>query len=64
MVRRCTHVQAHGDGGQSFTFEGVIVLMGVRYGFRCYIFVDASGQWFVSDVATFEAADWNIRLTM
>ena len=64
VIRRCTHVQTHDDGGRSFTFEGTFMLMGVRYSFQCYIFADASGQRFVSDVAQFEAIDWQASLAI
>lgn len=64
VIRRCTHVQRHDDGGQSFTFDGTFVLMGVRYGFICYVFVDPSGQRFLSHIAEFEAVEWDARLAM
>lgn len=64
IVRRCTHTQVNEDGGRSFTFEGLFVVMGLRYRFRCYIFADAGGQRFISDVASFEPAAWQVRLAM
>jgi hypothetical protein len=64
VIRRCTHVEAHEDGGQSFTFEGVFVLMGVRYGFQCYVFADPDGQHFLAHVAEFEAVEWATRVAI
>jgi len=64
IIRRCTHTQADEDGGQSYTFEGVFVLLDVRFNFRCYIFVDGSGQRFLSDVASFEPVEWRARVAM
>ncbi|HUZ33504.1 MAG TPA: hypothetical protein VMV19_15580 [Xanthobacteraceae bacterium] len=64
VMRRCTHVETHEDGGQSLTFEGAFVLMGVRYRFRCYLFVDPSGQRFLSHIAEFEAIEWTTQAAM
>ncbi len=64
LVRRCTHMQTSEDGGRSFTFEGTFTLMDVRYNFRCYIFADASGQRFVSDVVMFEPSEWSVRVAI
>lgn len=62
VTRRCTHVEAHEDGAQSFTFEGVFVLLGVRYRFQCYVFVDSDGQHFLAHIAEFEALEWSARM--
>jgi hypothetical protein len=64
IIRRCTHMQNDEDGGQSFTFEGVFALLDVRYNFHCYIFIDGSGQRFLSDVTVFEPVEWQARMAV
>lgn len=64
MIGRCMHVETHEDGGQSFTFEDVFVLMGVRYEFQCYVFADPGGQHFLAHVAEFEAIGWSTRVAV
>jgi hypothetical protein len=50
------------DGGLVQLYEGILDLDGLWYSFRCQIFIDQSGQRFLSDVAAFDAVEWQARV--
>jgi hypothetical protein len=52
------------DGGIANDYEGILVLDGVWYRFRCHLFIDPSGQRFLTDVTGFEAVEWRARMAM
>jgi hypothetical protein len=52
------------DGGVANDYEGVLILDGVWYRFRCHLFIDGSNQRFLSDVTAFEAVEWRARMAM
>jgi hypothetical protein len=45
-----------GDRGTALSYEGTLTLNGIAYSFRCGVFVDRSGERFLSDVAEFAPA--------
>ena len=52
------------DGGIANDYEGILVLDGVWYRFCCHLFIDPSGQRFLSDVTDFEAVEWRARMAV
>ena len=52
------------DGGLANSYEGVLMLQGVWYRFRCQIFVDRGGQRFLSDLSEFTAVEWQARAAL
>ena len=52
------------DGGVADDYEGILVLDGMWYRFRCHVFIDGGGQRFLSDVTAFEAIEWRARMAM
>jgi hypothetical protein len=52
------------DGGIANDYEGILIFDGVWYRFRCHLFVDPSGQRFLSDVTAFAAVEWQARMAM
>ncbi|HEX7969751.1 MAG TPA: hypothetical protein VF502_16125 [Stellaceae bacterium] len=52
------------DGGVANVYEGILVLDGVWYRFGCHVFIDGSGQRFLSDVTAFEAVEWRARMAL
>ena len=61
---RLLHSETDDDGGAAFTYEGMFDVTGVRYRFRCRVFVDHGGHHFLSDIAEFEAVEWQARLAV
>lgn len=64
IVPRLVHSQAEEDGGLANTYEGLVILAGIWYRFRCQIFVDGGGLRFLSDVGLFEPIEWQARAAM
>ena len=52
------------DGGEFRVYSGIFVLEEVWYRFRCHVFIDASGQSFLSSIAQFEAVRWQVRIAI
>jgi hypothetical protein len=52
------------DGGISNDYEGILMLDGIWYRFRCHLFIDPGGLRFLSDVTAFEAVEWQARMAM
>jgi hypothetical protein len=52
------------DGGVANVYDGILVLDGVWYRFRCHVFVDGGGQRFLSDISAFEAVEWRARVAL
>jgi hypothetical protein len=52
------------DGGESSIYDGMLVLGDCRYRFRIHLFVDFGGLWFLSDIESFDAVEWKIRLAV
>jgi hypothetical protein len=52
------------DGGESSVFEGMLVVSDCRYRFRVHLFADIGGAWFLSDIESFDAVEWKIRLAV
>ena len=52
------------DGGVANIYDGILVLEGVWYRFRCHLFVDGGGQCFLSDISAFEAVEWRARVAL
>src|SRR5260221_5584131 len=52
------------DGGVANVYDGILVLDGVWYRFRCHVFVDGGGQRFLSDISAFEAVEWHARVAL
>jgi hypothetical protein len=52
------------DGGLANDYDGILILDGVWYRFQCHLFIDSSGQRFLSDVTAFEAIEWRARMAM
>ena len=52
------------DGGLANVYDGILVLQDVWYRFRCHVFVDGSGQRFLSDISAFEAVEWRARVAL
>jgi|SRR5690348_7664441 hypothetical protein len=64
LVLRERRIEREDDGGEFGAYAGVLILDGVWYRFACHIFVDAGGQSFVSDIGTFEAVEWKLRMAV
>lgn len=64
LVLRERRVEREDDGGEFGAYAGVLILDGVWYRFACHIFVDAGGQCFIADIATFEAVEWKLRMAV
>lgn len=64
IVPRLLHSETEDDGGEYATYAGIFMLQDIWYRFRCHIFVDASGQRFLTDIEQFEAIEWQVRLAM
>jgi hypothetical protein len=52
------------DGGEFRVYSGIFVFEDVWYRFRCHLFIDASGQSFLSHIAQFEAVKWQVQMAM
>lgn len=52
------------DGGVANIYDGILVLDGVWYRFRCHVFVDGGGERFLSDISAFEAVEWQARVAL
>jgi hypothetical protein len=52
------------DGGVANVYDGILVLDGIWYRFRCHVFVDGSGQRFLSDISAFDAVEWRARVAL
>jgi hypothetical protein len=55
-VRQLQRHVDEGDRGMAPGYEGVLTVNGLAYRFRCSVFVDRSGERFLSDVADFAPA--------
>jgi hypothetical protein len=64
IVPRLVQSVQEEDGGIGNDFDGILVLDGVWYRFRCHLFIDPSGQRFLSDVTAFEAVEWQARMAV
>ncbi|HZL59023.1 MAG TPA: hypothetical protein VFC38_04930, partial [Stellaceae bacterium] len=64
IIPRRVHFAAENDGGEASTYDGIFVLEGVWYRFRCQVFVDGGGLRFLSDIQKFEAVQWQVHLPM
>ena len=64
LVLREQRIEREDDGGEFGAYAGVLMLDGIWYRFACHIFVDAGGQCFVADIATFEAVEWKLRVAV
>jgi hypothetical protein len=51
-------------GGSDLAYAGILTVEGVSYAFRCRIFVDRTGQRFLTDVAEFRAVGWEARVVI
>jgi hypothetical protein len=64
IVPRLVQSVVEEDGGVGNDYEGILVLDEAWYRFRCHLFIDPSGQRFLSDVTAFEAVEWRARMAM
>jgi hypothetical protein len=55
---------AYEDGGLSEQYQGLLVVEGVTYRFRCSVFTDGSGARFVESVEEMEPVRWQARLAL
>jgi hypothetical protein len=62
IMPRLVRSTREADGGLANAYEGILVLDGVWYRFACQLFVDESGQRFLSDVSAFEAVEWQAEM--
>ena len=54
----------HPDGGISETHQGILTVAGIRYRFRCTVFIDTGGLRYVENVAEFRPLMWQTRLPL
>jgi hypothetical protein len=64
IMPRLVRSTSEEDGGVANIYDGILVLEGVWYRFRCHVFVDGGGQRFLSDVSAFEAIEWRARVAL
>ncbi len=64
IMPRLVRSTAEEDGGIANVYEGILVLGGVWYSFACHVFIDGSGQCFLSDITAFEAVEWRARVAI
>ena len=64
IVPRLVNSTVERDGGLANTYEGILMLLGSWYRFRCQIFVDRGGQRFLSDVGEFAPVEWQARVAL
>ena len=51
----------HPDGGTSEGYEGTLMVQGIIYRFRCWIYVEATGTRFMTDLSEFSPVGWETR---
>jgi hypothetical protein len=64
IMPRLVRSTSEEDGGLAHIYDGILVLEGVWYRFRCHVFVDGGGQRFLSDISAFEAVEWRARAAL
>jgi hypothetical protein len=64
IMPRLLRSTSEDDGGLANIYDGILVLEGVWYRFRCHVFVDGGGQRFLSDISAFEAIEWRARAAL
>jgi len=52
----------YADRGQAFHYEGSIIVEGVTYWFRTWIYQEVDGGRFMTDLSEFAAYDWRIPI--
>jgi hypothetical protein len=62
VLPRLVRATVEEDGGLVHLYEGILDLDGIWYSFRCQIFIDETGQRFLSNVAAFDAVEWQARV--
>src|SRR3954451_20084513 len=58
-------IRRHPDGGVSEGYAGTLTIDGLTYAFRCWVYFDADGGRFLSDLSEFSPVWWqpSIQLT-
>ena len=64
IVPRRVSLVRESDGGESSVYDGVLIVAECWYRFRIHLFSDLGGLWFLSDIESFEAVEWKIRLAV
>ena len=52
----------HPDGGVSEGYEGTLTVQGVVYRFRCWLYLDADGSRFLTDLSEFVPFAWHASI--
>ncbi len=64
IMPRLVRSTAEEDGGVANVYEGILVLDGVWYRFGCHVFIDGSGERFLSNITAFDAVEWRARVAI